>query len=169
MSLREADLKRVLQVLMQHVSEINARVMCERASRVLHDDTCIAAHEWPLYIGKLAVTAKLFLPEAQIARMVDELHRTAGPGRIEHKVVKREIAIGSERELQVARMVARDMCYSLGASGVVMQRVAAQVSELARQLLAKAPGACLELDPLPGTPPRLRIVADGDSQEVTLI
>jgi hypothetical protein len=100
MSRRDADLHRVLQVLTQRVSEINARVMCERARRVLRNATRIEAHEWPLYVTKLQCTA--------------------GPGRIEHQI-------------------------------------------------AKAPGTRLELDPLPGAPPKLRIVANGESQEVTLI
>ena len=80
----------------------------------------------------------------------------AGPSKVESIVVE----IKNEADVSRARLAARELCEALGARRLAMQQVATAVSELARNIALYTPGGSISLEPIPGDPPRMRIIAE---------
>jgi serine/threonine-protein kinase RsbT len=80
----------------------------------------------------------------------------SGPSTVEPIVVE----IKNEADVSRARLAARELCEALGARRLAMQQVATAVSELARNIALYTPGGSISLEPIPGDPPRMRIIAE---------
>lgn len=155
-----AALSDVAAALAVHVSPINARVIMERVRRVLRDSSQIAASERDKVLSVVRVSGQLFVDRAHLESLVAAV-ATAMHADTLPTSRARSILVNNEDDLRVARVAARDLCTSLGASSLVVQRVATVVSELARNILSYTPGGSIELEPLSDTRPlRLRVIAE---------
>jgi serine/threonine-protein kinase RsbT len=158
MSSHQLTEQRVIDLISQHVSRINAKIIAERGRRVLKDPARISPDEKPRFLEAVKVTARLFVQPDQLdglLRAIDGLNDDAAEAATE-----REIALRDEQDLRAARLSARELCEKLGAPSFVMQRVATAVSELARNIINYTPGGTITLTPRPGSPPKLSIVAE---------
>src|SRR5262249_26868170 len=125
--LRVALSEDLVSLLGQHVSPINARVITERALGVLRDPARLAPGERDKLAAKVQSTAQLFLDNSQLPEL------TAGLSRLLEQYgnaapIARKIPVRSEGDIRVARLAARDVCLRMGASNLIVQRVATAVS-----------------------------------------
>jgi serine/threonine-protein kinase RsbT len=92
---------------------------------------------------------------------VEDLRKKLGTLRSGPKVAEAvHIEVKDETDVSRARLVARELCEALGARRLATQQVATAVSELARNIALYTPGGSVLLEPLEGTPVRIRIVAE---------
>jgi serine/threonine-protein kinase RsbT len=147
--------QRLIEVLAGHVSRINARVIVERARRVLSDPDHVAPEERERYLGAIRFSARLFTNAQQleaICRALVDLDAELPPPLA--------VAVRVEQDLRAARLAARDLCQQLGAPSFMVHRVATAVSELARNIVSYTPGGQITLSPRAGPPPTLQILAE---------
>ena len=156
---RPVNLAQVETTLARFLSPINTRVVMERSTRVLADPRKPRASEWPAYLRMVITSARMFLSDARLAELTRALEGGDADALGPQRPKPRDLVVKTEDDLRVARLVAREMCEAMGAAPFVTQRVATSVSELVRNIIAYTPGGTLRLEPLEGSPPRLRIVA----------
>jgi|GEM_PF-164144 len=142
-------------LLARYVSSINARVVVERARRVLRDPAVVRVDEADVFESALRNSVRMFLPEARLAEFV---HALALLGNAPPR--PRDLRMETEDDLRAARLLTREMCQAMGAPSFVMQRVATSVSELGRNIISYTPGGTMRLEPVPGVTPRIRVTAE---------
>lgn len=154
------SLMRVLEdVLTQHVSAINARVVVERCRRLIGDPAHLGAEDRTRLLLTVRSTLRLFTDEARSAAITADVDRRLMLRTPPAEQERRVFDVADEEDLRAARAGARDLCLAVAASTISAQRVATAVSELARNIVSYTPGGQIEIEVRRGPPPRLRIVA----------
>jgi serine/threonine-protein kinase RsbT len=128
----ELDDRTLQAVLGRHVSPVRAQSIVARARRE-------AAGQPRLLLTRLADGLRPYIGEAGTRAAIAELTRLTtdkptGPVELDLRV---------EPDIARARLAARDLCQSLGASALVVQKLATIVSELARNMVSYAHGGTL--------------------------
>jgi len=128
----ELDDRTLIAALGRHVSPVRAQSIVARARRE-------AAGQPRLLLARLTDGLRGFLGESGTRAVIAELTRLssdtpAGP---------LELDLRGEPDIARARLAARDLCQNLGASALVVQKLATIVSELARNMVSYAQGGTL--------------------------
>lgn len=136
---------RLQEVLSRYVSRINARVIAERGLRVLGRPDLIAEPERARFLVALRTAAALFVTSTSTLDQLEKALETEviGTAAVEARVV----AVESEDDLRMARVMARDMALALKGSSLAAQRVATVVSELGRNIVSYTPGGSIRFEP----------------------
>lgn len=147
------------EVLCQHVSAINARVVVERSRRVLTDPLLRTREERARFLAAVRSTLRLFTSDEKAAAIIADVDRRLVPTgmRVDQERVTYEIV--HEDDLRAARAGVRELCLSFSASSGDAQRMATAVSELARNIISYTPGGEIELEIHRGPPLKLTIIA----------
>jgi serine/threonine-protein kinase RsbT len=150
--------QRILDVLQQYVSPLNARVLLRRAcQRTGLASQSLSLQDLPQLLPAMQMGIRLFVSEGDQARALAALQN------IDHQPRRPEpqrLPIEYERDIKAARAIARRICERLGSRSYAIQRAVTAVSELARNIVNYTKGGTIELRPLPTTPARLRVVAE---------
>lgn len=148
---------RILQVLQQFVSPLNAKLILRRAcQRAGIAEESLTERELPALATALQSGIRLFVPEESQTKAMTAI---ANLGNGAAKVGCQRLPIEFERDIKAARAVARRMAEQLGGRSFTVQRAVTAVSELARNIVNYTPGGELELIPIEGHPPKMRLVA----------
>ncbi|MFW5875752.1 MAG: ATP-binding protein [Myxococcota bacterium] len=150
--------QQMLDVLRQHVTAINARIVLDRAAR--HHGIGaeqVQTHHVATLLPDIERGVALFMDPASRDRLCRDLAALAGERQ---EVASRSIPIESEPDISRARNHARELCEALGARAMIIQRVATIVSELSRNIISYAERGAIELHPLFDAPQRVRVWAE---------
>ena len=132
MSEAQQDDKALLAVLGRYVSPTRAQSILVRARR--EPPGARGATSATQLLARLAEGLRMFCGEADTRAAVAELTRLGSPRQVE--TIELELRI--EADIARARLAARDLCQALGASPLVVQKLATIVSELARNIIIYA-------------------------------
>jgi serine/threonine-protein kinase RsbT len=138
---KELDDKALLAVLGRYVSPTRAQSILVRARRESPGLGARGATPATQLLARLAEGLRMFVGEADTRAAVAELTRL-GSNR---KVEAIEIELRIESDIARSRLAARDLCQALGASPLVVQKLATIVSELARNIISYAGGGHLTM------------------------
>jgi serine/threonine-protein kinase RsbT len=140
--LNDTPYRRVLAVLCESMSRINADALLNRALAVctLTPETMESKHSI-LLMAPLAPGLRVFLGDANartVLAKIRALHKTgvAPAARVE---------VRAEADILNARLAAREHCVAHGVSSFTQQRVLTVVSELARNIVAYSRGGHIDL------------------------
>lgn len=147
------------EVLSQHVSAINARVVVERSRRAMSDPLLRSREDRARFLATVRSTLRLFTSDDKAASIVEDIDRRLSPNSVRIDQEQLSFFIQDEDDLRAARSGARDICLTFAATSSAAQRVATAVSELARNIVSYTPGGQIEIDVRRGPPVRVRIVA----------
>ena len=135
MSEAQQDDKALLAVLGRYVSPTRAQSILVRARREPPGGRgAMPATAATQMMARLAEGLRMFCGEADTRAAVAELTRLGSPRKVE--AIELELRI--EADIARARLAARDLCQALGASPLVVQKLATIVSELARNIISYA-------------------------------
>ena len=150
--------QQMLDVLRQHVTSINARIVLDRAARQ-HGIGAeqVQTHHVAALLPEIERGVSLFMDPASRERLCRDLATLAGT---REEVRSCTIPIDAEPDISRARNQAREMCQALGARAMIVQRVATIVSELSRNIISYADSGSIELHPILDVPQRLRVWAE---------
>ena len=129
----ELDDRTLIAVLGRHVSPVRAQSIVARARRE-------AASQPRLLLPRLTDGLRGFLGESSTRAVIAELTRLSSSDK---PVGPLELDLRGEPDIARARLAARDLCQTLGASALVVQKLATIVSELARNMVSYAHGGTL--------------------------
>jgi len=126
------------------LSRVNAQLTLDRALRRM-ELTQASVSELHLHrlVNELERSLNLFVERGRLPHLLDELRRFEKAPSLEDRVV----TVADDAGLSEARIVARQICQSLGAASTVTQKVATLVSELARNIILDAKQGRIELSP----------------------
>ena len=145
-----------VEVLQRFMPATTARIVvqsCLDPHRKVDD---VTAAEAPRLTAALVNATRFFVQPQDRDRLIAALNAIARTGA---ELKPRTITLTQENDLSVARITAKDLAESLGASSLQAQKAATAVSELSRNVLDYAKRGQVELIPLRGPPAKLRIVA----------
>jgi serine/threonine-protein kinase RsbT len=146
---------RIFHALSAYMSPLNARALLRRIESQVSRGARGAGNDE--LIDALLEDTGIFVNRGS----ADELRTKLSSLRADpKKVAGFNIEIKAEMDVSSARLAARELCEALGARRLATQQVATAVSELARNIALYTPGGSIELKPLGGNPPRVRIVAE---------
>lgn len=149
--------QRILDVLQQFVSPLNARVLLRRAcQRTGVEADRVTPRHLQRLIPAIQLGIRLFVPENEQPRALAAL------SILEHQRVtptRQRLPIEYERDIKAARAISRRMCEAMGARSFSVQRVVTVVSELARNIVNYTSGGEIALDPDGTQPARIRVAA----------
>ena len=145
--------ERTLSTLARYLSRVNAELMLGRALRrmELTPHSLTEAHLHRL-VSELERGLNLFVERERIPQLIAQLRNHEERPVIAERVV----AVADDAGLSEARLAARVVCQELGAAGIVTQKVATLVSELARNIILYANKGRIELSP--ALDPKRRII-----------
>jgi serine/threonine-protein kinase RsbT len=152
--------ERLQQALRKHVSAIHARMVVDQCLAELRLPTRVGPDEVPRLVAAARASARLFLSAERLDVVVAALEEAVRLPPLAVRIEQREMLVGSEEDLRAARTAARGLAQGLGASALGSLRVASIVTELARNLVIYTDGGRIVLEPHPGPPPRLVIIAE---------
>jgi serine/threonine-protein kinase RsbT len=112
-----------------------------------------AAH-LPALRERIEGGVRLFVDPALQTALLGELAKLGAVDR-EAKAEMERIGVTSEADISRARLRARELAMTHGATAYLAQRAATAASELARNVVSYAGSGVLELEPIAGTPSRL--------------
>jgi serine/threonine-protein kinase RsbT len=145
----------LLHVLSAHMSPLNARALLNRVSQAASAEG--RSPSTLELVDALLENSALFVTNGSGQELRNKLIALrSGPPTTEPVVVE----IKGEADVSRARLAARELCEALGARRLATQQVATAVSELARNIALYTPGGSISLEPIPGDPPSMRIVAE---------
>ncbi len=149
---------RILEVLQQYVSPLNARVLLRRAcQRTGLAASNLSMKDLPQLVPAMQMGIRLFVSEDEQAKALAALQN------MEHRPPRPEpqrLPIEYERDIKAARAIARRICERLGSRSYAIQRAVTAVSELARNIVNYSQGGTIELRPMDSKPTRLCVVAE---------
>lgn len=148
------------EVLSQHVSAINARVVVERSRRAISDPMLRSREDRARFLAAVRSTLRLFTSDEKAATIVEDIDRRLSPSSVRIDQEQLSFLIQDEDDLRAARAGARDLCLTFASTSGAAQRVATAVSELARNIVSYTPGGQIDIDVRRGPPVRVRIVAE---------
>ncbi len=155
------------EILSQHVSAINARVVVERSRRALSDTTLHTREDRARFLSAVRATLRLFTSDEKAAAIIADVDRRLVPsdGRVDQERVS--YPIQHEDDLRAARASVRELCLAFSASSGDAQRMATTVSELARNILSYTPGGQIDVEIHRGPPVRVRVIAQDQGPGIT--
>lgn len=158
---RVNDLERAVSlVLRRYMSEISAHSVRQRAQRSIGvAEGRLDAEALPQLRSALQTGIRLFVDSALQARALADLENIAADDGTSLPDEEEVLEVAVEGDVSRARLRAREIALTLGASPLGAQRAATAVSELCRNLVAYAGGGRLELRPVNGPPRELAIRA----------
>jgi serine/threonine-protein kinase RsbT len=175
-----SDVDRILAILEEQVSAMNARVLLEKAlqERNLTLDNCTVDNLRSIG-GPLRRGIELFVRPDKRKGVFDAISALLGPECMEPAACV--VTIKIEPDITVARNEARRICEDMGVKSFPMHKVMTIVSELARNIVSYTKGGSLEISPVhsplksirirssdqgPGIP-HLNVVLNGSYQSKT--
>lgn len=138
---RDVEDRALLQVLGKYVSPTRAQSILVRARRESPALGLRGATPVTQLLARLAEGLRMFVGEADTRAAVAELTRLTST----KKADAIELDLRFESDIARARLAARDLCQALGASPLVIQKLATIVSELARNIVSYAGGGHLAI------------------------
>lgn len=135
--------RQILQVLLGHLSAMNAEGLLLRAIREAGlAPESVGLGDLPELVPSIERRARLYIDATRLARLREELVTLGG---VQPPRRARSVPVRTENDISEARMTAKAVCDGAGARGYIGHKVATIVSELARNIVHYTPGGAIEI------------------------